>query len=1219
MQLVAYGAQDIYLTGNPQITFFKVVYRRHTNFSMEAIKQTYSGSARPGNKITTTISRNGDLLTNMWIEADIKDTDTTNINHSLNVKIGEKLTTTTIVDDLDDIPTNSDISKLKQGSMYEINLESNAFSSNANLKELQIKLLYILFDNIIDIEQNDDTIQINYTISGSTFISRVRNFSENIPGIIYNNNTGNQNDDTYSGTPDNYQSFYRNQLNEGSNDSIPDINLKNITLNIKANNDDSPMLNSKLYGIGRNPIFIQEDTFHTFLRNNIHYNDSVGDPAFISINNLFHFYELLTSNMSGTISATNKWYQFLPAMTIQEITTEETNNTFEREEGLTILKNIDLEIGGQLIDSHPYRFIHGYQRCFSSSDELQQLATLSTCSGGNKSNIILPMHFWFCKDPGLALPLIALQYHEVKIIISFNNYLHHKLSHNTTTYKIDDLFIWGNYIYLDTDERRRFAQVSHEYLIEQVQTQEFSLRVDYTEEIMTKIDLNFNHPVKYLLWYMGYSSSNFDKKIRNIKETDIYLTKAQLKLNGHDRFDEQKGDYFANYQFYQSNIGNKIQNNIKIHDGVQQSLHQLEGLNSKTGNECGSIYYLYSFGLNPKEHQPSGTCNFSRIDNAEFIIKHKSNNKIIENFRNAFAHGGNTGKDVEGLNTILFHNKCRNFTRQPGTDDLLHLGTRIIQTGNLEDSFYSPALATARDTFTDISARNLGLSTSHYDNNLKRGSSLGTHPYSFKNGSSGYGNQQPTDGGGNAVGTFNQQYVSPLVSNFDSTKNNYIDLNKVSMNNLTNYQTNYLGPDFYSLTDINSLIVTSDEYITQNYIGFMGSNKNSEISFKDDREFFTRNQMNDIFKNVKEIGFNFLPGNDTNGGEALDLVEESVVVQLIEKPLLFSVNPISAVSNVDGLNVAEADNTTYDRFKHGAKVMAYKRNSGEIIDVSKLNYHIVYANGDITSEGTSLLPGMPLIGDSGDQVVTGNSTSNHIITAADYYRTITPTSQENIDSIEKMIVIKDTVTGTNITIHDVLDLTDISELHISNIWCSYLWKCDGSLFSETYGSVGRSTNLTLDDNTLTLDDYFSRSESAQLFDNNNDPTDPIPVRIENSSNINPNKYYFNYRFTPDRFTPRIGLWTEAIAIPARLQRHEVDDHPYPYDSSKNNILSDFSNIDQIRVVQKDNSSEHFDNFSIRNIELILDDNSVSHTLHMNAVNYNVLRIMGGMGGLAYSN
>ena len=72
MQLVAYGAQDIYLTGNPQITFFKVVYRRHTNFSMEAIEQTWNGTSdgTTASRCTATVSRNGDLVHRMYLEID---------------------------------------------------------------------------------------------------------------------------------------------------------------------------------------------------------------------------------------------------------------------------------------------------------------------------------------------------------------------------------------------------------------------------------------------------------------------------------------------------------------------------------------------------------------------------------------------------------------------------------------------------------------------------------------------------------------------------------------------------------------------------------------------------------------------------------------------------------------------------------------------------------------------------------------------------------------------------------------------------------------------------------------------------------------------------------------------------------------------------------------------------------------------------------------------
>ena len=85
MQLVAYGAQDIYLTGNPQITFFKVVYRRHTNFSMESIKQTFNGTADFGGDVSATISRNGDLVYRMYLEHDVLFTSAVAANTYINI------------------------------------------------------------------------------------------------------------------------------------------------------------------------------------------------------------------------------------------------------------------------------------------------------------------------------------------------------------------------------------------------------------------------------------------------------------------------------------------------------------------------------------------------------------------------------------------------------------------------------------------------------------------------------------------------------------------------------------------------------------------------------------------------------------------------------------------------------------------------------------------------------------------------------------------------------------------------------------------------------------------------------------------------------------------------------------------------------------------------------------------------------------------------------
>ncbi|KAK3288412.1 hypothetical protein CYMTET_4110 [Cymbomonas tetramitiformis] len=83
MQLVAYGAQDVFLTGKPEISFFKVVYRRHTNFAMESIEQTINGTVKPGNRLTTTISRNGDLISNVYLEVDFGSTDTRHLFNSV--------------------------------------------------------------------------------------------------------------------------------------------------------------------------------------------------------------------------------------------------------------------------------------------------------------------------------------------------------------------------------------------------------------------------------------------------------------------------------------------------------------------------------------------------------------------------------------------------------------------------------------------------------------------------------------------------------------------------------------------------------------------------------------------------------------------------------------------------------------------------------------------------------------------------------------------------------------------------------------------------------------------------------------------------------------------------------------------------------------------------------------------------------------------------------
>ena len=267
--------------------------------------------------------------------------------------------------------------------------------------------------------------------------------------------------------------------------------------------------------------------------------------------------------------------------------------------GSSSITSVEIEIGGQRIDKHTGHWMEVWAELTEpnptgttsiehdvnaspgiSSTLFQKFSGMGGVSGLADKSVIyfVPLQFWFCKNPGLALPLIALQYHEVKII------LNHSIGYNFKNGVKNNL--WSDYIYLDTDERRRFAQVSHEYLIEQVQYESIS---------GGNMELNFNHPVKELIW-----TGNINNGSLGPVSTGTY----QLKLNGNDRFVPRDYRYFTRVQVWQH------------HSGVG-------GLDSTLSTD-GPGYFndsiaVYSFALKPEEHQPSGTCNFSRIDNAKLI------------------------------------------------------------------------------------------------------------------------------------------------------------------------------------------------------------------------------------------------------------------------------------------------------------------------------------------------------------------------------------------------------------------------------------------------------------------------------------------------------------------------------------------------------------------------------------------------------------------------
>ena len=411
MQLVAYGAQDVYLTGNPKVTFFQAVYRRHTNFAMENIEQTINGTAADSGRVSVTVARNGDLVADMYVEME---------------------------------------------SEIDLSLSTDAAASNEWVAERAIK-------------------------------------------------------------------------------------------------------------------------------------------------------------------------------------------------------DVELSIGGQRIDKHYQTWWRLYSELYLDASKKINYGKMTTCVDGAK--VYLPLIFFFNRNPGLALPLIALQYHEVRL--DFDLTSDFDLYVKPSSFKV-----YANYIYLDTEERRRFAQKGHEYLIEQVQ----HTGTDTLSAGSNQKRLSFNHPVKELVWCLSQSTKAFNNlwnfttnvgvgqpqlatdigtlvaeaqvgadlgncpRIQNVggaatawdEDAGSNMTDMKLVLNGQDRFKEQGSKYFNSVQPYNHHSGSPM-------PGV----------------------YSYSFALKPEEHQPTGTCNFSRIDNAQVAITAGSGTNATLNM---FAVNYNVLRIQSGMGGLAFSN-----------------------------------------------------------------------------------------------------------------------------------------------------------------------------------------------------------------------------------------------------------------------------------------------------------------------------------------------------------------------------------------------------------------------------------------------------------------------------------------------------------------------------------------------------------------------------------
>jgi hypothetical protein len=321
-----------------------------------------------------------------------------------------------------------------------------------------------------------------------------------------------------------------------------------------------------------------------------------------------------------------------------------------------LIQEISIEIGEQEIDKQTGEWMEIWSNYTVSESKKQAWnQMIGKVNGGNgatatsvltsSQNLYVPLRFWFCKNSGLALPLLALQYHPIRINITLRplQQLYFRtlnpLAPNTppSAAHITSMNLYGDYIHLDIDERRRFVSNAHEYLIEQVQYTQ-SIAIDSTASTV-QVPMEFNHPIRELFWviqrdlaitnnqWFNFTDSTVGEINNNVN--DNLINTALLKIEGFDRFDIRNADYFRLVQPYQ--------------------YHTTIPIDEYT--------YSYSFALDPESVQPSGSMNASRLDN--IVLQLEMNNTSTTPARGTgnvriYSTNHNVLRIVDGFGGILF-------------------------------------------------------------------------------------------------------------------------------------------------------------------------------------------------------------------------------------------------------------------------------------------------------------------------------------------------------------------------------------------------------------------------------------------------------------------------------------------------------------------------------------------------------------------------------------
>ena len=279
--------------------------------------------------------------------------------------------------------------------------------------------------------------------------------------------------------------------------------------------------------------------------------------------------------------------------------------------GHALIESIEIFIGAQKIDQSYGAWLEIWTELTIPQEKEEAYFNMIgkhrifTAESNSKAMMVqVPLQFWFNRDVSLALPLIAIQRDNVRLRFQFRPYQQCWTSNDmqdppTNPFlngvHFTSAFLWVDYIYLDKEERRKFAETPHQYMIEQVQINSFDLEENVP---IQNIELNFNHPVKEIYWtfqnpdvltYSPNTNPNFFNysTALNIEDPNAQdpMVSAKLKFENIDRMEERPAQYYQVIQPFQ------------YHTRVPKN-----------------FIHTYSFCLYPEQLQPSGTCNFSRID-----------------------------------------------------------------------------------------------------------------------------------------------------------------------------------------------------------------------------------------------------------------------------------------------------------------------------------------------------------------------------------------------------------------------------------------------------------------------------------------------------------------------------------------------------------------------------------------------------------------------------